>query len=52
MAPSVTVAEATSFVGLNVGIPDEPVIMTVLGVLVGSQLIAMYLPIFQLGNVV
>lgn len=30
----------------------EPVIMTVLGVLVGSLLIAMYLPIFQLGNVV
>ena len=30
----------------------EPFIMVVLGVLVGGLLIAMYLPIFQLGNVV
>ncbi|MDH4611156.1 type II secretion system F family protein [Pseudomonas sp. BN102] len=30
----------------------EPVIMSVLGVLVGGLIIAMYLPIFQLGNVV
>jgi type IV pilus assembly protein PilC len=30
----------------------EPVIMAVLGVLVGGLIIAMYLPIFQLGNVV
>jgi type IV pilus assembly protein PilC len=30
----------------------EPMIMVVLGVLVGGLLIAMYLPIFQLGNVV
>ncbi len=30
----------------------EPLIMSVLGVLVGGLLIAMYLPIFQLGAVV
>lgn len=30
----------------------EPMIMAVLGVLVGGLLIAMYMPIFQLGNVV
>ncbi|MFT5421803.1 MAG: type IV pilus assembly protein PilC [Candidatus Endobugula sp.] len=30
----------------------EPMIMVVLGVLVGGLLIAMYLPIFQMGNVV
>ena len=30
----------------------EPMIMCVLGVLVGGLIIAMYLPIFQLGNVV
>ncbi len=30
----------------------EPLIMVVLGVLVGGLVIAMYLPIFQLGNVV
>lgn len=30
----------------------EPIIMAVLGVLVGGLIIAMYLPIFQLGNVV
>lgn len=30
----------------------EPIIMSVLGVLVGGLLIAMYLPIFQLGSVV
>ena len=30
----------------------EPLIMSVLGVLVGGLMIAMYLPIFQLGNVV
>jgi len=30
----------------------EPMIMAILGVLVGGLLIAMYLPIFQLGNVV
>ena len=30
----------------------EPIIMSVLGVLVGGLLVAMYLPIFQLGNVV
>lgn len=30
----------------------EPLIMSVLGVLVGGLIIAMYLPIFQLGGVV
>jgi type IV pilus assembly protein PilC len=30
----------------------EPMIMVILGVLVGGLVIAMYLPIFQLGNVV
>jgi len=30
----------------------EPLIMSVLGVVVGGMLIAMYLPIFQLGNVI
>ena len=30
----------------------EPMIMAVLGVLVGGLVIAMYLPIFQLGSVV
>ena len=30
----------------------EPMIMAVLGVLVGGLIIAMYLPIFQLGNAV
>ena len=30
----------------------EPMIMSVLGVLVGGLIIAMYLPIFQLGQVV
>jgi len=30
----------------------EPMIMSVLGVLVGGLVIAMYLPIFQLGAVV
>jgi len=30
----------------------EPIIMSVLGVLVGGLIIAMYLPIFQMGNVV
>ncbi|OHC26939.1 MAG: type II secretion system protein F [Pseudomonadales bacterium RIFCSPLOWO2_12_59_9] len=30
----------------------EPLIMSVLGVLIGGLIIAMYLPIFQLGNVV
>jgi len=30
----------------------EPMIMSVLGILVGGLMIAMYLPIFQLGNVV
>ena len=30
----------------------EPIIMSVLGVLVGGLVMAMYLPIFQLGNVV
>jgi type IV pilus assembly protein PilC len=30
----------------------EPMIMSVLGVLVGGLMIAMYLPIFQLGQVV
>jgi type IV pilus assembly protein PilC len=30
----------------------EPLIMAVLGVLVGGLVIAMYLPIFQLGKVV
>ena len=30
----------------------EPMIMAILGVLVGGLLVAMYLPIFQLGNVV
>jgi type IV pilus assembly protein PilC len=30
----------------------EPMIMAILGVLVGGLLIAMYLPIFQLGNVI
>ena len=30
----------------------EPLIMSVLGVLVGGLIIAMYLPIFQMGNAV
>ena len=30
----------------------EPMIMAILGILVGGMMIAMYLPIFQLGNVV
>jgi len=30
----------------------EPLIMAVLGVLVGGLIVAMYLPIFQLGSVV
>jgi type IV pilus assembly protein PilC len=30
----------------------EPLIMVVLGVLIGGLIIAMYLPIFQLGSVV
>lgn len=30
----------------------EPIIMSVLGVLVGGLMVAMYLPIFQMGNVV
>jgi len=30
----------------------EPLIMSVLGVLVGGLIIAMYLPIFQMGQVV
>jgi len=30
----------------------EPLIMAVLGVLVGGLVIAMYLPIFQMGSVV
>jgi type IV pilus assembly protein PilC len=30
----------------------EPMIMSVLGILVGGLIVAMYLPIFQLGNVV
>jgi len=30
----------------------EPLIMAVLGVLVGGLIVAMYLPIFQLGNVI
>ena len=30
----------------------EPMIMSVLGILVGGLMIAMYLPIFQLGSVV
>lgn len=30
----------------------EPLIMSVLGVLIGGLIIAMYLPIFQLGKVV
>jgi type IV pilus assembly protein PilC len=30
----------------------EPMIMAVLGVLVGGLIVAMYLPIFQMGNVV
>ena len=30
----------------------EPMIMAVLGILVGGLIVAMYLPIFQLGNIV
>ena len=30
----------------------EPVIMAVLGILIGGLVIAMYLPIFQLGSVI
>jgi type IV pilus assembly protein PilC len=30
----------------------EPLIMSVLGILVGGLMIAMYMPIFQLGSVV
>ena len=30
----------------------EPMIMSVLGILVGGLMVAMYLPIFQLGSVI
>ena len=30
----------------------EPIIMAVLGVVIGGLIIAMYLPIFQLGKVI
>ena len=30
----------------------EPMIMSVLGILVGGLIVAMYLPIFQMGQVV
>jgi type IV pilus assembly protein PilC len=30
----------------------EPIIMVVLGVLIGGMVIAMYLPIFKMGSVV
>ena len=30
----------------------EPIIMAVLGVVIGGLIVAMYLPIFQMGNVV
>jgi type IV pilus assembly protein PilC len=30
----------------------EPLLMVVLGVLVGGLVVAMYLPIFQMGNIV
>jgi type IV pilus assembly protein PilC len=30
----------------------EPLIMSVLGVLVGGLMVAMYMPIFQLGNAI
>jgi type IV pilus assembly protein PilC len=30
----------------------EPLIMSVLGILIGGLMVAMYLPIFQLGNAV
>ena len=30
----------------------EPLIMAVLGVIIGGLIVAMYLPIFQMGNVV
>ena len=30
----------------------EPIIMVVLGVLVGGMVVAMYLPIFKLGSVI
>jgi type IV pilus assembly protein PilC len=30
----------------------EPIIMAVLGVLIGGLIVAMYLPIFQLGSVI
>jgi type IV pilus assembly protein PilC len=30
----------------------EPMIMAVLGVVIGGLIVAMYLPIFQMGNVV
>ena len=30
----------------------EPIIMVVLGVIIGTILVAMYLPLFNLGNVV
>jgi len=30
----------------------EPMIMAVLGVVIGGLIIAMYLPIFQMGNIV
>jgi type IV pilus assembly protein PilC len=36
----------------NLTVLMEPLIMSVLGVLVGGLIIAMYLPIFQLGSVV
>ncbi len=30
----------------------EPIIMAVLGVIIGGLVVAMYLPIFQMGNIV
>ena len=30
----------------------EPIIMAVLGVVIGGLIVAMYLPIFEMGNVV
>ena len=32
--------------------PIEPIIMSVLGVLIGGLMIAMYLPIFMLGSII
>jgi type IV pilus assembly protein PilC len=44
-------AEMTRFAD-QLGVLLEPLIMTVLGLLVGALMLALYLPVFQLGQVI